>query len=129
MVAAPVSTYKPEHCETAIEFGKQGKSIAALAAHLETSRKSLYYWAKDHPEWQHALDVMREHAEAYWEAIGEAHQYLPPDSGTFNAAVWKFFMGNRFKWGDRVSNEITGDGSFTVNIKPPSQDDSVGAED
>ena len=104
-------------------MGKRGKSIAALASHLNTTRTTLYHWATVYPEWDAALKQMKEHAEAYWEAIGETYAHIPKDGGTFNIGVWKHFMAVRFGQHEKQVIDTNSTNEINVVIAPPKNED------
>jgi hypothetical protein len=103
--------YKPEHCKTAIELGKAGKSITFLAASLDVSKDTVYEWGKVHPEFSDALARMRVHSQAWWEDAGQTAMLQPG----FNGSVWAKSISCRFPddWRDSTKTEHSGGVSFT----------------
>ncbi|QIC52902.1 putative terminase small subunit [Brucella phage EF4] len=67
MAGGRPTLYRPEYCETVIELGKQGDSLAQMAAHFDVSRQTIENWASDHPEFLAALSRAKVHCQAWWE--------------------------------------------------------------
>ncbi|AEY69675.1 putative terminase small subunit [Brucella phage V_19] len=95
MAGGRPTLYRPEYCETVIELGKQGDSLAQMAAHFDVSRQTIENWASDHPEFLAALSRAKVHCQAWWEKAGREGMFL--GGGGFNAAVWKKSMEARFR--------------------------------
>lgn len=95
MAGGRPSKYKPEYCETVIELGKQGDSIAQMASYFDVTRQTLENWASEHPEFLAALNRAKVHCQAWWEKAGREGMFL--GGGGFNAAVWKKSMEARFR--------------------------------
>jgi predicted DNA-binding transcriptional regulator AlpA len=94
-MAAPISTYRKEYCAIAIEVLSQGKSIAAVCAKLKISRPTFYTWRNNNPEFDDAISLGLQQAQAAWEEIG-----LDGIMGRierFSGAPWIFTMKNRFR--------------------------------
>jgi hypothetical protein len=104
--------YLQEYCETAIALGKDGKSIARLAAELDVSRECIYEWARVHPEFSDALTRMRNLSQAWWEDAGQNAMFTPG----FNASVWAKSISCRFPddWRDSTKTEHSGGVAFTA---------------
>ena len=83
----------------------------------------IYQWAKANPEFADALVMMREHAEAYWEAIGEKYHHIGKDGGTFNIGVWKHFMAVRFGQHEKQVIDTNSTNEINVVIAPPKNED------
>jgi len=104
--------YLQEHCDTAIALGKEGKSIARLAAELDVSRECIYEWARVHPEFSDSLTRMRAYSQAWWEDAGQSAMYTPG----FNASVWAKSISCRFPddWRDSTKTEHSGGVAITA---------------
>ena len=98
--------YLPAHCATAVALGREGKSIAVLAATLEVSKDTIYEWAKVHKEFSDALTRMRALSQAWWENAGQEAMFLPG----FNASVWAKSISCRFPddWRESTKTEHSG---------------------
>jgi hypothetical protein len=98
--------YKQEYCETIIEAGKQGKSIAWMASELEVNKDTIYEWARVHPEFSVALACARAHSQRWWEDAGQAGM----DKPGFGASVWSRSMAARFPedWRENKGVELSG---------------------
>lgn len=98
--------YKQEFCERVIEYGKQGKSVAWMAAELGVSKDSLYEWAKVREEFSDAFTRARLESQRWWEDAGQAGMLTPG----FGASVWSRSMAARFPedWREAKGVELTG---------------------
>jgi hypothetical protein len=65
-VGRPTS-YRPEYCTTVVHLGIEGKSYAAIANELGTTRETLYTWMEKHPEFLDAMKRSRLAAMQWWE--------------------------------------------------------------
>lgn len=106
------SKYKPEFCETVIELGKKGKSLAQMAAHFDVARSTIDQWAEDHPQFSEALTRAKTHCQAWWENTGQEGLFLDK----FNAPVWKKSMEARFRDDYTERQEHKHEGGFTLTI-------------
>lgn len=100
------SEYDPAFCETAVEAGRNGKSLTWLAAEIDVSRECLYEWGRVHPEFSDALTRMRQLSQRWWEDAGQDGM----KAAGFNASVWSRSMAARFPddWREVKGTEITG---------------------
>lgn len=98
------SKYDPAYCETVIELGKQGKSLAQMCAHFDIARSTIDQWAEDHPEFSEALSRAKVHAQSWWEDQGMTGLTLQG----FNAQVWKKSVEARFREDYTERKELTG---------------------
>jgi transposase len=98
--------YKPEYCEKVINWGKQGKSRAWMAAELDVARDTLNEWTKAHEEFADALSRAKTHEQRWWEDAGQ--EGLTSDR--FNGAMWAKNMASRFhdEWRDNSKTTIEG---------------------
>ncbi len=87
--------YKEEFCEIASEILSKGKSLAAVCAHLDIARCTLYEWRESRPEFKEALDRGLQKAQLYWEELGQSG--VSGDIKNFGGAPWIFTMKNRFR--------------------------------
>jgi hypothetical protein len=87
------SLYRPEYCEAVIELGKEGRSIAGMAAHFDVGRNTIDEWAAVHPEFSEALTRAKVHAQSWWEQQGVSGMR----EKTFNARVWEISVRSRFR--------------------------------
>jgi hypothetical protein len=100
------SEYKPEYCEQVIEYGKQGKSVAWMAAELGVVKQTLYTWADAHPEFMDAFTRAKLESQRWWEDAGQTGMVAPG----FSASVWSRSMAARFPedWRESKGVELTG---------------------
>lgn len=61
------SDYRPEYCDLVIERAKEGKSLESFAAHINTSRTSLFRWRQEYPEFEEAVQIAKLHQLDWWE--------------------------------------------------------------
>lgn len=94
--------YKPEYCEEIIALGKQGKSIAQMAAHFDVDKASIYDWAANHEEFSTALARARACSQTWWE--DKAQENL--GCRDFNAQLWLKSVASRFRE-DYTEKQIT----------------------
>jgi hypothetical protein len=100
------SEYKQEYCEQVIEYGKQGKSVAWMAAELGVHKDTLYEWEKVHPEFSDSFTRARLESQRWWEDAGQAGMLTPG----FGASVWSRSMAARFPedWREQKGVELSG---------------------
>jgi transposase len=107
------SKYDPEHCETVVALGKEGKSIAQMCAAFDISRQTIDNWADEHPEFLEALSRAKVHMQAKLEEMG----FDGLKSKDFNAALWRKTMEARFRddYTERREQNNTGNVSLTFS--------------
>ena len=113
MPAGRPSKYDPAFCETVIELGKAGKSVAYIATELDVCKDTIYQWAKEHPEFSDALTRASLWSQRWWEDKGQDGM----EQQGFNASVWSRSMAARFPhdWREVKGTELTGkDGGAVV---------------
>ena len=100
------SNYRQEHCDRAVELGKEGKSKAQIAASLGCVRQTLDNWAEKYPQFLDALTRARDLSLSWWEDQGQKGIW----SREFNANAFKLQVMNRFPddYRDKTSVEHTG---------------------
>lgn len=87
--------YKDEHCLKAEEILAKGKSLAAVCAHLNIARCTLYEWRDTNPDFKAAIQRGLQKCQALWEDIGT--NGVTGEYDKFAAAPWIFIMKNRFR--------------------------------
>lgn len=102
--------YKPEHCKTVIEYGRDGRSKAQIAARLDVCRNTLDNWAGVHPEFLSALTRARDLAQAWFEDKGQEGLVMPG----FNASLWAKQVSCRFRDDYTDKTEVKADVNATV---------------
>ncbi|MGB1215825.1 MAG: hypothetical protein ACPG4X_20825 [Pikeienuella sp.] len=100
--------YKPDMCQVVIDCGKQGMTLAEMAAELDIDRSTLNEWTERHAEFSRAVKSGLDRAQAWWEGKGREHTFEKADG--FNATSFIFNMKNRFRddWNDKTTTEIEG---------------------
>lgn len=99
MAGGRPSDYDPSYCDDVVEYGKQGKSRAWIAAELGICRQTLANWEAAHPEFLDATTRARLFSQQWWEDAGQSGM----TSDKFNATVWAKNMNCRFRdeWVDK----------------------------
>jgi hypothetical protein len=107
--------YKQEYCEQVIEYGKQGKSVAWMAAELGVCKQTLHNWAEAHPEFLDAFTRAKLEAQRWWEDAGQNGMVAPG----FNASIWSRSMAARFPedWREQKGVELTGPNGGAVQFQ------------
>jgi hypothetical protein len=96
--------YRPEYCETVIELGREGKSLAQMASHFDVTRPTILEWADQHPEFSTALERARVHAQNWWENQAQAGMHAK----VFNSKVWEVSVRARFRDDYTERKEVSG---------------------
>lgn len=104
--------YKKQFAEQAAEVLAEGKSLAAVCAHLNIARSTLQEWQKNHQEFSEAIDLGLQKAQAKWEEWGE--DGIKGNYDKFGAAPWIFTMKNRFRHDYKEDKEEKKDDSASV---------------
>jgi transposase len=106
--------YDPAICDRVVELGREGFTLAEMAAELDIDRSTLSDWCEKHDEFSRAVKSGLDRAQAWWEKQGRIATFGGCDG--FNATSYIFQMKNRFKedWRDKVDNHTTG--QTTLNI-------------
>lgn len=95
--------YDPAMCQKAIELGKLGKSVTAIAVNLDISKSTLYEWIDTYPEFSDAISRARDCAQQWFEDKGNEHIVEIQGGPKLNTAWAVFQMKNRFRdnYGDQ----------------------------
>lgn len=94
--------YQPDSFpERAYTYLSEGHSIVELARELGCTRDAIYKWERDHEVFARALEMGREHSQAYWEGELVTMMY----NKDINSPLVKLYFANRFKWHDRPTEE------------------------
>ena len=109
------SKYNPEYCEIAVELGKQGFSVAEIAAHFEVDKASLYRWQEENPDF--ALSMSR--AKSFEQAWFEREARLNMKNREFNTNLWYRSASSRFRddYTERKETQLTGANGGAVQIE------------
>jgi transposase len=83
----------------------EGQSVSEVCAELGIWKDTFYAWVKKYPRFSDAYQRGLDLSQAWWERLGRGGA-----SGTLDIqpTTWIFNMKNRFKWTDRMENEIAG---------------------
>lgn len=108
MLAGRPTDYREEFCDKVVELGREGKTIAEMAAALDVNRATVKDWTTKYPAFSSAVKLGLELAQAWWEKKGRDATFGAHPG--FNATSYIFQMKNRFKedWRDRVDHEVAG---------------------
>lgn len=107
------SGYRDEFCEIIEDMGREGKSVAQMAARLDVSKETVYQWVKAHPEFSDAFTRARTFSQSWWEAKGQESI----GDRNFNANLYKISMSARFRDDYTERKEITGADGGAVKIE------------
>ncbi len=105
--------YDPAFCEQAVEFLKDGYSLAALAGELGVARSTVYLWADTHPAFSDAVKRGQAGAVLWWE---KQNRNLAMGTGEGNATSIIFGLKNRApdEWRDKTETQHSGDVNHKV---------------
>ncbi len=106
MPAGRPTDYDPVYCDSVIGWGKDGKSLAWMAAEIGVSKQTVNRWMLAHPEFCAAMEKARTLAQRWWEDKGQSNL----ESQHFQAALWSRSMAARFgdDWREVRRQENTG---------------------
>lgn len=98
-------------CDAIIEAGREGKTVAEMAAEIGITRETFNQWRKDKPEFSDAVKIGLDMAQGWWEGLGRKGA---AGMSEINPTVFIFNMKNRFRedWRDKHDHEYSG----TVNV-------------
>lgn len=106
MAGGRPTKYDPLYCEALIEHMGKGLSYEAFAGSIQVSKKTLYSWEKEFPEFLNAKEIGIEKSRLWWELVGQDGLFTEYQGTAMNASVWVFNMKNRFQWRDRQPDEV-----------------------
>ncbi len=92
--------------ETIEQAGRDGLTMAQIAAKFDVTNRQLIHYAAKHEDVAHAMDMWRTYAEAHWDGI--------LIDAVKNPKMWTngliFVMCNRFRdnWKSQTKLEVTG---------------------
>ena len=93
--------YRPEYCQRAIDFMRQGYSVTALAGHLGMSKDAIYDLINLYPDFRHAINIGRAARVAALEA-----KLLTTSQGVgVTAAIFALKNADPDEWKDRYYAE------------------------
>ena len=118
MPAGRPTDYDPEYCKTVIELASQGKSKAQMAATIGVTRKTMWTWAQQYPEFLNAFELAEELCQQWWENIGQTYLVNTKDGDSLNTGLWARSMAARFPkdYTDRTKHEVTGKDEGPIQI-------------
>jgi hypothetical protein len=94
-MAHPISSFKPEFCDIAVNVLATGESLAAICDELDICRTTLYEWRDKHPEFAQAIQKGLQKAQRDWERLGR--EGITGNLDKFSTTGWIFTMKNRFR--------------------------------
>ena len=94
--------YRPEMCEQVIEFGREGKSRAWIAAALHVAKSSLQLWEAEYPDFSAAMARAKTLEQVWWEDKGQENL----GAVSFQSSMWNRSMAARFPddWREKVGH-------------------------
>lgn len=125
------SDYRPEFCNTVIECGKLGKSVAQMALACGVSKKTLLEWANVHEEFRNAFTQAKLHSQDWWETVAQTHMIEEPGAAKLNHGIWSRSMAARFPddYTEKRQQELSGPNGaplltgLQVELVKPKNDD------
>lgn len=87
--------YQQRYCDEIVGLGRQGYHVYEMGMHFNVTKKTLYNWAKKHPEFAVAFDTAVQYSKAYYQCLlreNSLNRDLNPHAFKFH---FKFF--NEFK--------------------------------
>ena len=114
------SKYRPEYCDEIIDLGKNGKSIAQMAAHFDVDKASVFRWAEEHEDFRTAFARAKTHSQKWWE--DQAQKNL--SDRNFNAQLWLKSVASRFRddYTERTQTELSGPNGAPVRVESKTVD-------
>lgn len=118
MPAGRPTDYDPKYCDLVIELASQGKSKAQMAATIGVTRKTMWTWAQQYPEFLNAFELAEELCQQWWENIGQTYLVNTKDGDSLNTGLWARSMAARFPrdYTDRTKHEVTGKDEGPIQI-------------
>jgi len=100
------TSYDPSYCDKVIEWGRQGKSKAWMAAEMGVVRVTIDNWANAHPEFLDSFTLAMELSQQWWEDAGQTGMI----ENSISAPIWSRSMAARFPadWREVKGTELTG---------------------
>lgn len=96
-----------------IEHMEKGLSFESFAGVIGTHNQCLYNWAEKHEDFSHAKSIGKDRSRLFWEKQGIDGLWMTTEregnvvtTKSMNAAVWRMNMMNRFRWSDKVDQEV-----------------------
>jgi hypothetical protein len=94
-----------------ISMAEDGASDVEMIAYLDISKDLWYRWIEEEEEFSNTIKRCHALCEAWWTRHG---RQMATGIADGNATVWIFNMKNRFKWRDKIEQDITSsDGSMS----------------
>jgi len=107
------TVYRREMCDRIQELGAEGYSVAEMAADIGVTRKTMYQWAEEKPEFCDAFTRAKELSLSWWEAQARLGLYNR-DGVSLNASLWSRSMAARFPADYTEKRDlVSSDGSMT----------------
>ena len=92
--------------DKAIDMASEGASVVEICAEIGMAKRTYYSRQKIDEEWAEFCDHLSLLMEAWWNKTGRINL----NDKTFQVALFKLHMQNRFQWGDRLDVDVTTDG-------------------
>jgi len=118
MPAGRPTDYDPKYCDLVIELASQGKSKAQMAATIGVTRKTMWTWTQQYPEFLNAFELAEELCQQWWENIGQTYLVNTKDGDSLNTGLWARSMAARFPrdYTDRTKHEVTGKDEGPIQV-------------
>ncbi|MBV9528333.1 hypothetical protein [Sphingomonas sp.] len=108
------SKYDPVHCDAVIAYCATGKSLTAFASSIRVSRRTLLYWAEQHPEFAEATQIAKAAACSWWE--DRALEIGAGEGGPGAASMAQFALKNLAPEDFSDRREVSYSGAINHNL-------------
>lgn len=98
--------YKPEYCQTAIDYMSEGYSVTAFAGHIGVARSTVFKWAEENPAFSDALKTAQAMAAMWWEDT--LRTVAKTGEGNASAAIFGVKNRSNEDWKDKQGLEHSG---------------------
>lgn len=108
--------YKPEFCDQAYDFMREGYSTKAFAGHIGVSLSTVYKWMDEHEEFSEAIKAAQAAGAWWWERT--LRQVASTGDGNASAAIFGVKNRSQEEWKDKQELDHTStDGSMSPSRK------------
>lgn len=96
--------YRPEYCEMLIRHMEQGNSFETFAAIVGSTKKTVYNWKNQFPDFLHAFEQGAVLSELWWERQTK-NGLFSMNGISMNPTIYRLNMINRFNWKDKAEEK------------------------
>jgi len=98
--------YRDEYCDAVVEYLKDGHSLAAFAATIGVTTRSLYNWMARHPDFDDAVKVAQAKSLLWWER--RLLELAQTKRGPAKAVIFGLMNRAKADWRDRAEADVQG---------------------